>query len=114
MSLMGLLLSLAGGMLTIGLLTWGCTSFIDTKPQNLQGAKVRLWQELNWWRYEPAEGWHLHFNIDRIPMAMHLHLDIHGRILPPTWEEIYGDINQWTLVSGLRVRLPSGIVRQLR
>lgn len=81
--------------------------------EQLNRAMIELWQRLNWWRFLPPEGWQVGYNVGRIPMACHLHVQRHGRILPPTMPEIEADIKQWTYLGGLRVRLPSGEVYRL-
>jgi hypothetical protein len=81
--------------------------------QQLNTAMLELWQRLNWWRYLPPEGWQVGYNVGRIPMACHLHVQRYGRIMPPTMDEITADIQQWTYLGGLRVRLPGGQVYRL-
>lgn len=46
------------------------------------------WRSENWWRYPPPEGWRPGFNCDRLPMAAHLYVAQHGRIVTPTDQEI--------------------------
>ncbi len=46
------------------------------------------WQERNWWRYPPSEGWHIGYTTNRLPRELWEHVEKHGRIVPPTREEI--------------------------
>ena len=53
---------------------------------------VTRWQEKNWWRYPPSEGWHLGYNCNRLPRELHLHVERHGCIVRPTEDEILKDV----------------------
>lgn len=87
---------------------------LEVDRQQLHWAQVALWKQLNWWRYPPSEGWRIGFNIDRLPMDYHLHVEQHGRIIAPTDAEIRKDINSWHYLGGLHVRLPDGTTHRLR
>lgn len=62
------------------------------READIRAELVARWQEKNWWRYPPSEGWHLGFNCNRLPREFHLHVDRHGCIVRPTKEEILKDV----------------------
>lgn len=57
--------------------------------QQVRAHAVAQWQAQNWWRMEPPEGWQIGFNCSHVPPAAHAHVQRHGRIVPPTYAEIY-------------------------
>lgn len=87
---------------------------LDVDSRQLYDAKIRLWRRLNWWRYPPPEGWHIGFNVARLPMAYHLHVQRYGCLSRAVHVEIHQDIQQWVYLGGLRVRLPDGSVYRLQ
>jgi len=86
---------------------------LEVDRQQLYWAQVALWKQLNWWRYPPSEGWHIGYNVDRLPMAYHQHVERYGCLSRVCDVEIQQDIRQWTYIGGLRVRLPNGSVHRL-
>jgi hypothetical protein len=60
--------------------------------QEVQAFALAQWQTKHWWRMEPAEGWQVGFNCDPLPPAAHEHIQKHGRIVPPTYAEVYRDM----------------------
>ena len=62
------------------------------READIRAVLVTRWQEKNWWRYPPSEGWHLGYNCNRLPMEYHRHVERHGCIVRPTDEEILKDV----------------------
>lgn len=60
--------------------------------QQVRAHAVSQWQALNWWRMEPVEGWQVGYNCSHVPAQALQHVQRHGRIVPPTYAEIYRDM----------------------